>query len=148
MGLFDFVKEAGEALLSGASGSSSADGEAVSKRISDLGLSVEGLKVEVDGDKAVLTGKAANQAEREKAVLAAGNTAGIGQVDDQVEVAAPEPESRFYRVQSGDTLGKIAKEHYGDAGKYPTIFEANQPMLSDPDKIYPGQVLRIPPIAG
>jgi nucleoid-associated protein YgaU len=148
MGLFDFAKEAGEALLSGAGSSSSSDGEAVSKRISDLGLSVEGLKVQVDGDKAVLTGKAANQAERERAVLAAGNTVGIGQVDDQVEVAAPEPESQFYRVKSGDTLGKIAKEHYGDAGKYPTIFEANKPMLSDPDKIYPGQVLRIPPIAG
>jgi len=63
---------------------------------------------------------------------------------------APEPESdeqpssRFYTVKSGDTLGKIAKEFYGNAGKYPVIFEANKPMLKDPDRIYPGQVLRIP----
>jgi len=146
MGLIDFVKEAGEALL-GKSAGANADGEAVSKRISDLGLSVEGLKVQVDGGKAVLTGKATSQAEKEKAVLAAGNTAGIGQVDDQVEVAASEPESQYYRVQSGDSLSKIAKEYYGDAGKYPTIFEANRPMLKDPDAIYPGQVLRIPSLA-
>jgi nucleoid-associated protein YgaU len=148
MGLIDFVKEAGEALLGKSGGSSGADGEAVSKRISELGLSVEGLKVQVEDGKAVLTGRAANQAEKEKAVLAAGNTAGIGQVDDQVEVAKPEPESQYYRVKSGDSLSKIAKEYYGDAGKYPTLFEANRPMLEDPDKIYPGQVLRIPPLAG
>jgi len=55
-----------------------------------------------------------------------------------------EPEAQFYTVVSGDTLGKIAKAHYGNAMKYPVIFEANTPMLSDPDKIYPGQVLRIP----
>jgi nucleoid-associated protein YgaU len=54
------------------------------------------------------------------------------------------PEAVFYTVKSGDTLSKIASEHYGSASKYPTIFEANRPMLSDPDKIYPGQVLRIP----
>ena len=45
---------------------------------------------------------------------------------------------------SGDTLGKIAKNYYGNAMKYPVIFEANKPMLTHPDKIYPGQVLRIP----
>ena len=45
----------------------------------------------------------------------------------------------------GDTLSKVAKEFYGNANKYPVIFEANRPMLSHPDKIYPGQVLRIPP---
>ena len=143
MGLIDFVKEAGESLL----GKGSSAGEAVSKRISDLGLSVEGLNVQVEEGKAVLTGKAASQAEKEKAILAAGNTEGIGQVEDQVEVEAPEPESQYYRVQSGDSLSKIAKEFYGDANKYPTIFEANRPMLKDPDEIYPGQVLRIPPLA-
>jgi nucleoid-associated protein YgaU len=148
MGLIDFVKEAGEALLEKVGGSAEAQSEAVSKRISDLGLSVEGLKVQVDGGKAVLTGKAASQAEKEKAVLAAGNTVGIGQVEDQVEVEGPEPEpeSQYYRVKSGDTLSKIAKEYYGNANKYPTLFEANRPMLKDPDSIYPGQVLRIPPL--
>lgn len=57
-----------------------------------------------------------------------------------------EPEATLYTVQSGDSLSKIAKVHYGDAMKYPVIFKANQPMLKDPDKIYPGQVLRIPPL--
>ena len=59
----------------------------------------------------------------------------------------PEPAATFYTVVSGDSLSKIAKKHYGDASKYPVIFDANRPMLKDPDKIYPGQVLRIPPAA-
>jgi nucleoid-associated protein YgaU len=68
-------------------------------------------------------------------------------VDDQLSVASTEPQSQYHRVVSGDTLSKIAKQYYGDISKYPEIFEANQPMLKDPDKIYPGQVLRIPPLA-
>lgn len=52
--------------------------------------------------------------------------------------------SKTYTVKSGDTLSKISKEVYGDSGDYNKIFEANQPMLKDADKIYPGQVLRIP----
>ena len=147
MGLIDFVKEAGESLLKKAGESREAASGAVSKRIQELGLSVEGLKVNVDGEKAVVSGKAANQAEREKAILAAGNTQGVAQVDDQLSVADAEPESQYHRVESGDTLSKIAKQYYGDLSKYPAIFEANQPMLKDPDKIYPGQVLRIPPLA-
>jgi nucleoid-associated protein YgaU len=51
---------------------------------------------------------------------------------------------RTYTVKSGDTLSKIAKEHLGDANAYPKIFEANRDQLSDPDKIKPGQVLKIP----
>jgi nucleoid-associated protein YgaU len=149
MGLIDFVKEAGESLLEKVGESRAAAGEAVSGRIRELGLSVDGLKVDVDGDKAVLSGKAASQAEREKAVLAAGNTQGVAQVDDQLSVVSSEPasQSQYHRVVSGDTLSKIAKHYYGDTAKYPEIFEANQPMLKDPDKIYPGQVLRIPPLA-
>ena len=56
----------------------------------------------------------------------------------------PAPESRFYTVKSGDTMSKIAKEVYGDANAYQKIFVANQPMLTDPNKIFPGQVLRVP----
>ena len=145
MGLIDFVKDAGESLLEKVGESREAAGKAVSKRIQDLGLSVEGLKVDVDGDKAVVSGKAASQAEREKAILAAGNTQGVAQVDDQISVSSADPPSQYHRVVSGDTLSKIAKQYYGDLSKYPEIFEANQPMLKDPDKIYPGQVLRIPP---
>lgn len=148
MGIIDFVKDAGESLLGGIKSTEEKASDALSKRVHDLGLGVEGLKVEVENEKAVLSGKAKSQSDREKAILAVGNTPGIAQVDDQLEVAAKEPESRYHRVASGDTLSKIAKECYGDASKYPQIFEANKPMLKDPDKIYPGQVLRIPPLAG
>jgi nucleoid-associated protein YgaU len=88
-----------------------------------------------------------NQQEREKVVLAVGNTEGIAKVDDQIEVVKKEPEATYYTVVKGDTLSKIAKASYGNPMKYPVIFEANRPMLTDPDKIYPGQVLRIPPQA-
>jgi nucleoid-associated protein YgaU len=93
------------------------------------------------------------QSVREKIVLTVGNTTGISKVDDRMELvvekaAAPkEPDAKYYTVVKGDSLSKIAKAQYGDAMKYPVIFEANKPMLKDPDKIYPGQVLRIPPIA-
>ena len=73
-----------------------------------------------------------------------GNVEGVGRVDDQLQTAQPEPEATFYTVKSGDTLSKIAREHYGNANQYPKIFEANKPLLKDPDEIYPGQVLRIP----
>lgn len=59
-------------------------------------------------------------------------------------VAQSDAESRFYTVKKGDTLSAISKEMYGNANLYNKIFEANKPMLSSPDKIYPGQVLRIP----
>jgi LysM repeat protein len=65
-------------------------------------------------------------------------------VHDNLAVDKPEPEAKFYTVVKGDTLSKIAKDSYGNANKYMKIFEANQPMLKHPDKIYPGQVLRIP----
>ncbi len=76
--------------------------------------------------------------------MAAGNVAGITKVDDQVKVADSAPEAEFYTVKSGDTLSAISKTVYGNANEYNKIFEANKPMLTHPDKIYPGQVLRIP----
>lgn len=52
--------------------------------------------------------------------------------------------TQTHEVQSGDTLGKIAKKYYGDASLYMTIFDANKDLLKDPNKIFPGQKLRIP----
>ena len=111
---------------------------------SDLDLHVEGLSIFIDDDAATVSGMASDQATKEKVVLVVGNTQGIAQVDDQMEVEVQEPEAIFHTVVSGDSLSKIAKKVYGNAMKYPVIFEANKPMLSHPDKIYPGQVLRIP----
>jgi nucleoid-associated protein YgaU len=117
---------------------------ALSQLLQQMGFKGENLNVRVAGDRATLTGKVQSQEEREKLVLLVGNTQGIGTVDDQLQVARPEPEGTFYDVKPGDTLSKIAKQFYGDANQYHQIFEANRPMLKDPDEIYPGQKLRIP----
>ena len=61
--------------------------------------------------------------------------------------AAPGGSQKTYTVRPGDTLSKIAKEHLGDANAYPEIFAANRDQLTDPDKIKPGQVLKIPTMA-
>lgn len=92
----------------------------------------------------VIKGKAASQEAREKAILAVGNIAGVAEVEDALETDDSAPEAVFHTVEKGDTLWAIAKTHLGDGAKYPEIFEANKPMLTHPDKIYPGQVLRIP----
>ncbi|HEX7186502.1 MAG TPA: peptidoglycan-binding protein LysM [Thermoanaerobaculia bacterium] len=122
-------------------------GAALVKLVNDMGFHVNDLGVRVDNDKVTLTGQAKSQEEREKIVLLVGNVEGIGSVDDRMQVPKQEPEAQFYEVKPGDTLSKIAKQHYGDANKYPQIFEANRPMLKDPDEIYPGQRLRIPAMA-
>jgi nucleoid-associated protein YgaU len=64
--------------------------------------------------------------------------------DIQVTGGPAIPEVRTYTVKAGDTLSAIAKQHLGDANKYMKIYEANRDQLSDPDKIKPGQILKIP----
>lgn len=161
MGLFSFLKNKGQKLASSREdaptpGSSLSDGELADltfqnrlvRFVREMGMPVEGLRIEFRDGKATLHGKAQTQGNKENIVIAIGNTEGVETVDDRMTVEEQAPESVFYTVKSGDTLGKIAKEHYGNAGKYPAIFEANRPMLSDPDRIYPGQVLRIPQDVG
>lgn len=162
MGIFDFVTDAG-GKLGGAVFDMLNEDEDISKpttiapermnelrqanitkSIEALDTEVENLSVAVDGPKATVGGVVNTQQCCEKVILTAGNQHGIAQVDSQLEVQNPEPEATLYTVQSGDTLGKIAKEFYGNAGSYMKIFEANQPMLTDPNKIYVGQALRIP----
>ena len=158
MGLFSFIKDAGAKVFGigkttaeeAADAAESARLEAVEKAnhlvnaVDALGFDVVDLDIEVDGDTALVYGEAANQETREKVVLVVGNTEGIAAVDDRMTTAVEEPQAQFHTVVSGDTLGKIAKKYYGNAMKYPVIFEANKPMLTHPDKIYVGQVLRIP----
>jgi nucleoid-associated protein YgaU len=141
--LFKFAREAGEKLAKGFD--NVADG--IKDRIQGHKTEVKDLKVEHKGEQVVLKGTAKTQAEAEKAIIAAGNTPGVAEVKSEIKIDKPEPQAIFYTVVKGDTLSKIAKAHYGDPMKYPVIFEANRPMLSDPDKIYPGQTLRIPQIA-
>ena len=127
-------------------GSKSADAAEITKDIEQHGLKVQDLKVTVDKEAVTVEGKAADQATSEKVALCCGEAKGIKAVNNKLTVAAAGAESKFYDVKSGDTLSKIAKECYGDANKYQFIFDANKPMLTSPDKIYPGQKLRIPPL--
>jgi nucleoid-associated protein YgaU len=166
MGIFDFLKGAGrkveeQAPVAPVTPPSTGDIEkfqaareraraaalatSLGKLIADHGITVGDLGVRVDDDTVTLTGSVDTQATREKVVLLVGNVQGIAKVDDQLTVTAPpEPPAVFHTVAKGETLSKIAKQYYGSANKYMKIFEANRPMLADPDKIYPGQVLRIP----
>lgn len=117
--------------------------QALEAEVSRLGIPVSNLNLEI-GESISVKGQTQTNADREKIILALGNVEGVCVVDDHIDVANPEPEATFYTVQSGDSLSKISKEVYGDPMKYNDIFEANKPMLEHPDKIYPGQVLRIP----
>jgi nucleoid-associated protein YgaU len=156
MGLMSFIKEAGRKLGIGKAEATQAEGAPapatpaaadLEHEVRSLGLDVKDLKVEVVGDTVKVTGNTPDQATKEKLLLALGNVAGVASVDDAVTAHAAEPEAVIYVVKKGDTLSAIAKAQYGAASKYMAIFEANKPMLKDPDKIYPGQALRIPPLA-
>ena len=142
MGLFSFIREAGKALgIGGDDDAPSADD--LKKELESHGLGTDEVTIEVDGDKAIVKGNVASQEVLEKVIVAVGNTKGIGSVETDLAPAdAREPV--FHTVEKGDTLWAIATKHLGNGAKYTEIFEANRPMLSDPDKIYPGQVLRIP----
>ncbi len=147
MGLFSFMKGAGKKLF-GRKKEEAAPVElsktdALRAEIAALGIPVSDLKIEIS-EMISVSGTTETNADREKVILALGNVENIGCVDDNIHVNNPEPAAKFHVVESGDTLSKIAKEVYGDAMRYNEIFEANKPMLSHPDKIYPGQTLRIP----
>ncbi|WJS04807.1 peptidoglycan-binding protein LysM [Roseibium aggregatum] len=142
MSFFDFVKDAGKKLF-GDDEAPEASAGAIEKEVADLGLDGD-VKVEVSGDTVKIAGAAPTQEAREKLILAVGNVLGISKVEEEITVESSEPEAKFHTVVKGDTLWKVAEAAYGNGAKYQAIFEANKPMLSDPDKIYPGQVLRIP----
>jgi nucleoid-associated protein YgaU len=166
LGIFDFIKDAGEKLFSAETGHANAAppaasapapapdiaalnktaGEAIASYIQKQGLGATDLSVTYDGATQTVTvsGQAADQATREKILLAAGNVQHVAKVDDQMTVPQAAPVAQFHAVVSGDNLWKIAEKYYGSGAKNGLIFEANRPMLGSPDKIYPGQVLRIP----
>lgn len=174
MGVFDFVKSVGESIFGAAKTAAAPAAKthgpvtvsmagpakpateavapppaaAIKDHIVNLGLDMKDFDVRVEGDKVILGGQAPTDEIREKVILAAGNTLGVAQVQEDIQVDNPAPASRFYSVKKGDNLSKIAKAEYGDSNKYALIFEANKPMLKHPDKIYPGQMLRIPALEG
>jgi nucleoid-associated protein YgaU len=165
MGLLSFIKDAGEKLFGGGEAKaaeqavkkaptpenvaamSAAAAKAIRDYVQANGIDASGLNIAFDAPTATVTvdGQVPDQATKEKVLLCCGNVAGVEKVNDMMTVKAPAPEAQYHTVVSGDNLSKIAKKFYGDANKYPVIFEANKPMLKHPDKIYPGQLLRIPP---
>lgn len=164
MGMFSFIKNAGEKLFGigeakaaevvakadptpvNVDAANKAAANAIAAYVAKMNLTAQDLAIGFDGATAtvIVQGMAATQEDKEKILLCCGNVAGVENVQDQLGVVEAEIEPVFYTVVSGDTLSKIAKEQYGNANAYMKIFEANKPMLSHPDKIYPGQSLRIP----
>lgn len=145
MGVFDFIKSVGEK-IGITSEEETPKAEDLKAEVEKHGLEADNLEVSVEGDIVKVAGNTQSNSIREKIVLALGNTLGIARVEEDIAVAEDEPEATFYTVRKGDTLWAISSEQYGNGAKYEAIFEANKPMLTHPDKIYPGQVLRIPPL--
>ncbi|SDT66868.1 peptidoglycan-binding protein LysM [Pseudomonas granadensis] len=148
MSLFSFLKDAGEKILDALTpDKAEANSAALTKHVQEAltGIDTSKIQVKVEGEKVIATGEAASQEEKEKILLALGNVAGVTGVDDQITVTgAVTAAAKFVTVEKGDTLSAISKRVYGDPNQYNKIFEANKPQLKSADKIYPGQVLRIP----
>ena len=151
MGLLDFLKDAGEDLFGGKKGN---EADVIRKKIEqELGSNVENVGVLYKDGRVELHGTAKSQAAKEKAALIAGNVKGVNAVDDdglkvagQAAPSAPvaTASTQYYTIEKGDTLSKIAQRYYGDPQKYKELFDANREVIQDPDKIYPGQKIRIP----
>lgn len=143
MGLFDiFKKDKGKELFTEQTPAEK-KAEAIREEIRRHNIKGD-IEVYVEGNKVKIKGSVPDQKSREMLMVITGNTKHIDSVDDTSLEGGDSSKARFHTVESGDTLSGIAKEYYGDARQYMRIFEANQPMLDDPDKIYPGQVLRVP----
>lgn len=142
-GMIPFVKMAGRGLGKIFKGKDAED--ALKKEVKDLGLAKDEIDIHVDDNgKVSVKGKGVTQEMKEKIILAVGNVEGVGEVEDGIEASDDAPASEFHTVVSGDTLWAISKRYYNKGSRYKEIFEANRPMLKHPDKIYVGQVLRIP----
>lgn len=149
MALFDFFKRDKGKELFEANADAQKRAEAIRREIQRLGLPGD-INVQVEGSQVKVTGDVPDEATRQKLAMIVGNVKYIEAVDDSglTGAQAQTRQPKVHEVQSGDTLSSIAKKHYGDANAYQKIFAANQPMLKDPDEIYPGQVLIIPEQAG
>ncbi len=145
MALFDFFKRDKGKELFEANADAQKRGDAIRREIQRLGLPGD-INVDVEGSRVKVTGDVPDAVTRQKLAMIVGNVKYIDAVDDSgLSGVAPQAlQPKVHEVQSGDTLSSIAKKHFGDANAYQTIFAANQPMLNDPDEIYPGQVLIIP----
>lgn len=144
MGIFNFVKEAGEKLWDSLT-DHGGQGDKAAEHLKKLNIpGADKVQINITDGKASVTGDGLTQEEKEKIQVAVGNIAGVSEVENNITTTDTHNEATYYTVKSGDTLSAISKTVYGNANLYNKIFEANRPMLSSPDKIYPGQTLRIP----
>lgn len=144
MGLFDFAADIGKKVF----GIGDADAaEQVKKEIEVVNPGVSNLEVSMEDDVCTLNGDCESAAAKEKTILVAGNVLGVGSVKAD-GLTSPEPiveeDDQYYVIESGDTLWGIAAKTMGNGAKYTEIFEANKEVIQDPDKIFPGQKIRIP----
>lgn len=141
MGLLSFAKNIGAKLFK-----MEADAPtAIKKHVEVDNPGISNLEVSMNDGVVELSGTAESQAALEKAVLLAGNVAGVSEVKyDGVSAPAATEEVEYYEIVSGDTLSAIARKYYGNANEYNRIFEANREVIKDPNKIYVGQKIRIP----
>jgi nucleoid-associated protein YgaU len=145
MDLFGFAKDVGRRLFD-------TDAEAADNIRQHLDIKLSGVKnleVQFDDGVCTLTGKCINEATRTNAILIAGDVEGVEKVvADGLTFPEPPPEEKekfeIYEIVSGDTLGGIAKRFYGKASAYTRIHAANKELIPDPNKIYPGQRIKIP----
>ena len=145
MSLFDFAKEVGRKLFE-------TDAEAADKIRDELNVRLAGVKnldVKFDDGVTTLCGDCPDEATRSLAILIAGDVKGVEKViADDLTFPEPKEEEKekieIYEIVSGDTLGGIAKRFYGKASLYTRIHEANKELIPDPNKIYPGQKIKIP----
>ncbi|MFK8332804.1 peptidoglycan-binding protein LysM [Pseudomonas sp. BJa5] len=145
MSIFSFIKEAGEKIIDLLTPGNANASEQLKAHVEKVGLGNPNIQTTIEGDKVIVSGEVASQEEKEKILLALGNIEGVASVEDKITVTGPiATAARFVVVKKGDTLSAISLTVYGNANLYNKIFEANKPMLKHPDKIYPGQTLRIP----
>lgn len=141
MSLFGFAKDIGRKVF----GKESEADEKVREFLEADNPGVEGLGVKYTDGVVELSGSADDPEAVEKAVLMAGNIAGVSEVKVQGLTSPPlRTDVEYYEIVSGDSLSKIAAKFYGDANAYPAIFDANREVIKDPDLIFVGQKIRIP----
>lgn len=147
MSLLDFARDLGRQVFD----RDDVAGEKIKQHLETVLTPIKNLDVKYDDGVVTLCGECRSQGDRDLAVLTAGHIAGVKQVISNEltapapkPAAPPEPKFEIYEIVRGDTLGGISKRYYGAAGKYMRIFEANKNIIEDPNKIYPGQKIRIP----
>jgi phage tail protein X len=161
MDLFGFVKDVGRRLFN-------KDEEAAGKikeHILASNPGVEDLEVSFERGIVGLKGRCTRPDAFQKCILMAGNVQGVIDVyaTGLTPFVAPRPEAvpvggphqhahvtpvesreEYYVIERGDTLSHIAQRYYGKASSWPRLFEANREVIQDPDKIFPGQKIRVP----